>query len=210
MTTQQSIKKRIENFLYYYKWHTIFGLLAVFMIVTTVIQVTQRIDYDTTITFVGSFTPEEQNMQEFQDNMEQVLTDANGDGQVHVLPYFLLLTGDTMDAQPDSAAVVRLQGMILTRETTVMILDEGAMTALAEGEALEDLTPFYEEYGLEVTGSPYGIPIHENNSVFSMFSMTGRQYYLTRLAKGEDMDSAQQADYENAETVLRMVIEAQQ
>ncbi len=209
MEEQKTIKGRIENFFYYYKWHTVFVLLAIFLIVTTVIQVRSRIDYDTTITFFGSFGQDEAAMKQFQNNMEQELSDANGDGEVHVLPYFLFISGDTMSVQQDSTAAVRLQGMILTRETTVMILDQGTMTALAEGGALEDLTPFYEEYGMELTDSAYGIPISEGNSVFSMFSMTGRQYYITRLAKAEDMDSRQTADYENAEKVLRMMIEGQ-
>ena len=209
MEEQKTIKGRIENFFYYYKWHTVFVLLAIFLIVTTVIQVRSRIDYDTTITFFGSFGQDEAAMKQFQNNMEQELSDANGDGEVHVLPYFLFISGDTMSVQQDSTAAVRLQGMILTRETTVMILDQGTMAALAEGGALEDLTPFYEEYGMELTDSAYGIPISEGNSVFSMFSMTGRQYYITRLAKAEDMDSRQTADYENAEKVLRMMIEGQ-
>ncbi|MBE7042207.1 MAG: hypothetical protein E7399_01760 [Ruminococcaceae bacterium] len=209
MEEQKTLKSRIENFFYYYKWHTIFTLLAIFLIVTTIIQVRSRIDYDTTITFLGSFGQEEATMKQFQNNMEQVLTDANEDGEVHVLPYFLLVSGDVMSAEQDSASAVRLQGMILTRETTVMILDQGAMTALAEGGALEDLTPFYEEYGLELTDHPYGIPISEDNPVFSMFFMSGKQYYITRLAKGTEMDARQTADYENAEKVLRMVIEGQ-
>lgn len=209
MEEQKTIKGRIENFFYYYKWHTVFALLAIFMIVTTVIQVRSRIDYDTTITFLGSFGQEEATMKQFQNNMERELLDANKDGEVHVLPYFMFISGDTMSVQQDSAVSVRLQGMLMTRETTVMILDRGAMTALAEGGALEDLTPFYEEYGLEMTESSYGIPISEDNSVFSMFSMAGRQYYITRLVKGEDMNSRQTADYENAEKVLRMVIEGQ-
>ncbi len=209
MEEQKTLRGWIDNFFYYYKWHTIFALLAIFMIVTTVIQVRSRIDYDTTITFLGSFGQNEATMKEFQNHMEQVLSDANGDGEVHVLPYFMFISGDAMSAQQDNAVAVRLQGMLMTRETTVMILDKGSMTALAEGGALEDLSSFYEEYGLELTDSSYGIPIAENNSVFSMFSMTGRQYYMTRLAKAEDMDSRQTADYENAEKVLRMVIEGQ-
>lgn len=209
MEMQKTLKGRIENFFYYYKWHTIFTLLGIFLIVTTVIQVRSRIEYDTTITFFGNFGQEEATMKEFQDNMEQKLSDANGDGEVHVLPYFLSIGGGVMTAQQDSAAAVRLQGMIMSRETTVMILDQGAMAALAEGGALEDLTPYYQEYGLELTDSSYGIPISENNLVFSMFSMTERQYYITLLAKGEEMDSRQIVDYENAEEVLRMVIEGQ-
>lgn len=209
MEVQKTLKGRIENFFYYYKWHTIFTLLGIFLIVTTVMQVRSRIEYDTTITFFGNFGQEEATMKEFQDNMEQKLSDTNGDGEVHVLPYFLSIGGGVMTAQQDSAAAVRLQGMIMARETTVMILDQGAMTALAEGGALEDLTPYYQEYGLELTDSSYGIPISENNSVFSMFSMTERQYYITLLAKGAEMDSRQSADYENAEKVLQMVIEGQ-
>ncbi len=209
MEERKTFKGRIENFFYYYKWHTIFALLAIFMIVTTIIQVRSRIDYDTTITFLGSFGQEEATMKQFQNNMERELSDANKDGEVHVLPYFMFISGDTMSVQQDSAVSVRLQGMLMTRETTVMILGRGAMTALAEGGALENLTPFYEEYGLELTDSPYGIPISKDNSVFSMFSMADEEYYITRLVKGEEMNSRQTADYENAEKVLRMVIEGQ-
>lgn len=205
----RTFREKIDNFFYYYKWHTIFGLLAVFLIVTTVIQINSRIDYDTTVTFLGSFAQDEASMKEFQDNMEAVFCDANGDGEVHVLPYFLMISGDAMTAQQDAAAVVRLQGMILARETTVMIMDEGSMAALGQGGALEDLRPFYQEYGLEETESIYGIPIKADHPVFSMFSMTGQQYYITRLIRGEDMNERETADYENAEVLLRMVIEGQ-
>lgn len=209
MQERRSFRDNIGNFFYYYKWHTIFGLLTVFLVVTTIIQVKSRIDYDTTVVFLGSFGQDEASMMEFQDQMEAVFADANGDGEVHVLPYFLMITGDAMEAQQDAAAVVRLQGMLLNRETTVLILDEGSMRALSEDGALEDLRPFYEEYGLEIEGSSYGIPISADNPVFSMFSMGEQQYYIVRLYRGEDMSERQTIDYNNAEILLRMVIEGQ-
>lgn len=210
MSKWNTWKNHVENFFYYYKWHTVFALLAIFMIVTTVVQVRSRIDYDTTITFLGSFGQDEEKMKEFQDCMEQCLSDANGDGEVHVLPYFLMISGDTLSAEQDNAAAVRLQGMLLTRETSVLILDYESMNDLAEGGALENLDSFYREYGLEESDCTYGIPISGNNEVFSMFSMTGTQYYIARLAKAEDMTDRQIIDYENAEQVIRMVIEGQE
>ena len=180
------------------------------MVVTTIIQVKSRIDYDTTVVFLGSFGQDEASMKEFQDQMEAVMADANGDGTVHVLPYFLMITGDSSQAQQDAAAVVRIQGMLLNREASVLILDKGSMLALAEDGGLEDLRPYYEEYGLEIGDSTYGIPISADNPVFSMFSMTDRQYYITLLYPGEDMTERETLDAQNAKMLLRMVIEGQQ
>lgn len=210
MQKQGSFRTAVENFFYYYKWHTIFALLAVFLVVTTIIQVKSRIDYDTTVVFLGSFGQDEASMKEFQDQMEAVMADANGDGTVHVLPYFLMITGDSSQAQQDAAAVVRIQGMLLNREASVLILDQGSMLALAEDGGLEDLRPYYEEYGLEIGDSTYGIPISTDNPVFSMFSMTDRQYYITLLYPGEDMTEREALDTQNAKMLLRMVIEGQQ
>lgn len=209
MEQKQTLKKRLENFFYYYKWHTIIAVVAVILLFTTLSQIRNRIEYDTTITFLGSFSQEEATIKEFQNRMEQVAEDANSDGEVHVLPYFLLISGDVMSAQLDTASMARLQGMVMTRETSVMILGEGAMTALAEGEALEDLTPFYEEYGLEPEETNYGIPISENNSLLSGFLAGNHQYFLCRLAKYDDMTPEQIADYHNAEQIIRTLIEAQ-
>lgn len=210
MQKQGSFRTAVENLFYYYKWHTIFALLAVFLVVTTIIQVKSRIDYDTTVVFLGSFGQDEASMKEFQDQMEAVMADANGDGTVHVLPYFLMITGDSSQAQQDAAAVVRIQGMLLNREASVLILDQGSMLALAEDGGLEDLRPYYEEYGLEIGDSTYGIPISADNPVFSMFSMTDRQYYITLLYPGEDMTERETLDAQNAKMLLRMVIEGQQ
>ena len=125
-----NFRERVENFWYYYKWYVIFGALAIFMVITTIQQVRSRIDYDTTIVFLGSFGQTEDTMRVFQTEQEKQMTDANGDGTVHVLPYFLNITGSALQAEQDSAAVVRLQGMIMTREVSALVVDQSALQAL--------------------------------------------------------------------------------
>lgn len=209
MEQKQSFKKRCENFFYYYKWHTVIAIAAVILMFITISQIRSRIDYDTTITFLCSSPQEEAMIKRFQNQMELISEDVNGDDEVHILPYFLPISGTVMTAQQDSASMARLQGMVMTRETSVMILDKGSMIALAEGEALEDLTPFYNEYNLEQNDMPYGIPLSKDNSVLSGFPLTEQQYYITRLAKYDDMTPEQTADYENAEAIIKAFIEAQ-
>lgn len=204
-----NFRERVENFWYYYKWYVIFGALAIFMIITTIQQVRSRIDYDTTIVFLGSFGQTEDTMRAFQTEQEKQMTDANGDGTVHVLPYFLNITGSALQAEQDSAAVVRLQGMIMTREVSALVVDQSALQALANGGALENLQAYQQAYDL-TEESPYGIAIAADNPVFSMFTMSGKQYYFAVIAKKADMNEREQLDFQNAEQLLIRVIEGNQ
>ena len=145
-------------------------------------------------------------MRVFQTEQEKQMTDANGDGTVHVLPYFLNITGSALQAEQDSAAVVRLQGMIMTREVSALVVDQSALQALANGGALENLQAYQQAYDL-TEDSPYGIAIAADNPVFSMFTMSSKQYYFAVIAKKADMNEREQLDFQNAEQLLIRVIE---
>lgn len=135
-------KKKLENFWYYYKIHTI---VAVFLIISIAVLITQcstRVDPDMTVIIASTtvnFTEEqesglEQKLAEFTD-------DINNDGKKVVDVENLYISNSATDSQLNSARETKLTVLIASSKATIYLLDDGYYNSLnSSGEFSSDLS----------------------------------------------------------------------
>ena len=89
--TPSTLKEKIQNFWYHYKWHSIAALVAILVLVVCVLQFCQREEYDAYILYAGSYsigrTSENGDIPEIVDinsNLQKIAEDFDGNGDITI------------------------------------------------------------------------------------------------------------------------------
>lgn len=77
-------KKKLDNFWYYYKYHTMAAVFALFCIIIFVRDMMNKVEYDYSIAFMGNYVMADEDNLNLQKWFEENAEDLNGDGEVHV------------------------------------------------------------------------------------------------------------------------------
>lgn len=115
-----SFSKKIENFWYHYKLHTILGLSLVFLIAAGIVQCSSRVEYDMSLVYAGShYLPTEKAVEA----LCEIVPDINGDGRVNV--YFdTIVIPDTPQTEADFRMLDKLSIAFIDGSTRIFIMDK--------------------------------------------------------------------------------------
>ena len=82
-------------FWMYYKWHTVIAVIAIFGIAMGIYQKATEVKYDLNLTYMAqNIVIGENGEQELTKALEPKMSDANGDGEVHLYIDQINITGD--------------------------------------------------------------------------------------------------------------------
>lgn len=135
-------KKKLDNYWYHYKWHTIAGIAILLMAVMFLRDMVFRTQPDATIIMISEeyyFTGE---LEELQQQLEQSAWDRNGDGKVSIQIDFINLPAENDDgtaaSQDAYATQMKLVTVVAAGLDPLYLLDESAYNWLmkmgAQGE----------------------------------------------------------------------------
>ena len=86
-----TLKEKIQNFWYHYKWHSVAALIVVLVLVVCVLQFCQREEYDAYILYAGSKsigrTAEDADVPEIvtvKSSLKKIAEDFDGNGDINV------------------------------------------------------------------------------------------------------------------------------
>ena len=89
--TPSTLKEKIQNFWYHYKWHSVAALIVVLVAVVCVLQFCQREEYDAYILYAGSYsigrTAEDGDVPEIVDitsSLKKISEDFDGNGEINI------------------------------------------------------------------------------------------------------------------------------
>lgn len=95
--------KKVENFFYHYKWHTVIALVLIFAITVCSVQMCSKESYDVYIMYAGSREIKQRSegggisdYETAKTVLESAIPDINDDGEVLIsfLPYLLLSSAE--------------------------------------------------------------------------------------------------------------------
>lgn len=124
-------KKKLENFWYYYKIHTI---VAVFVIISLAILITQcasRVDADMTVIIASTtvnFTDEQETA--LEQKLSQYTDDINNDGKKVVEVQKFYISDSPSDSQLNAALEQKFATVLASSDATIYILDDGYYSQL--------------------------------------------------------------------------------
>ena len=161
-----TFRSRLENFWYFYKWHTIIGAVVLFGVILSLFQLFKSNTPDAYMMYVGPSTLFVKNKEEMARRAEDFLDDYNNDGDKYL--YLLEITVAVGDDIPYTAyqtnvdARKRFTTEVTAGESLIYLLEESYYLELAK---LDVLTPLAEVIDLDLipdnTYDEYAVRVSE-------------------------------------------------
>lgn len=182
--TPLSAKEKLQNFWYYYKWHTLIGLFIAVVLAFGLVQCCTKENPDYTVmTVFDKYVPSEVTGQ-IEEYLEQFGEDINGDGKV-IVHIYDASAGTDQDIQ--NANSTRLMAELQRGEVMLFITDDASFSRLHNLNVFEKQDCFVDKdgYALNLRDSELTQQINDAREGF-----INHDYYLAkRVLKGTDYEN---------------------
>lgn len=122
---KQTWKKKLENYWYYYKIHTLIGVFILVIVVTTIRDKMRQIDYDYCIGVVTESNIQYEQLDQLQQAFESYADDYNEDGEVHVqIENYVLSNDESMNPQMIMANQTKFSGDLQIGQSMIYIFSD--------------------------------------------------------------------------------------
>lgn len=198
-----TFKQKLSNYWYYYKWHIIFGIFLLILLVITFVQCAQKKTPDLSIAYAGyDYVATD----EFQDDMSAFIGDMNGDGTEYVFCNNLVIPSDVKSEQ-DLTISQKLMLMFVDKETRLYIMERDLYELYSE--SFEDLKGIVPDNKLQNAYEYNGVPIAIctlNCPKLEKYGLAKENLYMGIVSLGEnDLKFA-----ENYKTSVKLIRELSQ
>lgn len=161
-----TLRSRIENFFYHYKWHTLIALFLVITVTVCSVQMCEKESYDMYVIYAGgkeiSKTAKDGNIPDYitmSKSLARAAGDYNGDGQVTLtLDTLFLLSADEIAKKNEE---LKAEGG--KEEINQLLISENAKT-------LNDRMLYSEYYACLMSEEMYKLYTEKNGFKFSDLS----------------------------------------
>lgn len=200
--TKEQFKKKLANFWYYYKIHTIVAVIAVICVAFMVKQCADRIKPDMEVTIISSSVVlSDQKVSDIENMLSKYTDDINNDGRKVVSCTYLNMN-QNQDAQMLYALQAKLMAEIAGSDTALYITDDTYLKNLSDQKLFLDLKDvgLPGQYGVKLSKLP-DFEIKGMPSGFSDLNLSIRSFNETSL----DRKDAKPA-YKNSVKVLKALL----
>ncbi len=178
-------KEKLQNFWYYYKWHSIIGLFIAVVLAFGVAQCSTKENPDYTVmTVFDKYVPSEVT-DEIEKYLEQFGEDINGDGKV-IVHIYDASAGTDQDIQ--NANSTRLMAELQRGEVMLFVVDEASFTRLHNLDVFEKQDVFYDKDGFAYNLRDTELTDKLNNARDGFIN---HDYFIAkRVVKGTDYENS--------------------
>lgn len=197
---------------YYYKWYFLGGLFVLFLIATTVVQCTQKVDYDITLTYVGApYFPEDM-LARVEQGIAENIDDVTGNGKKEVFIQMLTQASGAQTIDPQYTYAMNMKATLeyQSGESVIFLYSRADMDNIAASDAIEGLFMPVREWNTAYTGDEAFFNL-EGNAFFENLGVDTSDLYMAvrniRRDETENQDSIKR--YENAMKLAKIITENQ-
>ncbi|MFI3226800.1 MAG: hypothetical protein R3Y09_05225 [Clostridia bacterium] len=174
-------KQKWEHYWEYYKWHTIVAIIILCTIVTTVIELMNKVEPDYILGFISPQYISDEVLDEMEEQISQYGLDINNDGEVITSIYFYQLDYDDTSAMENiTANTTRLYADLSGDEVFIYIVDGINTYSHIIESGFEDvdgnLLESYSKTGVEADETLYGYAFADTQ-IFDGISYYGNDIY---------------------------------
>lgn len=137
-------QKKFENFIHYYKFHILGGIVTVAILVSLIVNIVTKVDPDLNVAFVGSIFYE--NTEAFEEKVMEGMPDLKAIGTDSAIIF------DGMDGQMEYASNMKLVVLFAGADTDVFLIDKNQFEKYANQGAFENLGELDRELRFEENG----------------------------------------------------------
>ena len=207
-----TFKQKLENFKYYYKWHTIIAVFVIFLAVIGIKSCVESKEPDINILYVSDKYVQNDAGEKFQKQLSQnnFITDVNKDGKEYFYFEPVIISYEGNDNQ-NFAVYQKLQVQMFAGQQSLMLVHQyvledydGAFENIGDYAKEDDKTFTGNQKfvsGISVEGNKFleDIGINTENLYIAMHVRTEKQ-----IKKGELED-----EYKQAYKILDFILENQ-
>ncbi|MDK2802411.1 MAG: hypothetical protein KFW09_03440 [Oscillospiraceae bacterium] len=146
-----SVKNKLENFFYHYKWIVMILIIVISIIIILIINFFNRPSYDLTVLIVGDYSF----LSEY-DRIDQVLKeyadDYNNDGEIliELVPFTIQDEENSKNPYPNALNLSKLMANLTLSTTVIYIIDDYVYDSIGTENAFINLELEYGDiYGVK-------------------------------------------------------------
>lgn len=204
-----SFKEKRENFWYYYKWHTLIGILVILVVVYAVKTSVGSKENDLFMVYVSDMVVNSDSSDMLEKDLKDndILKDVNGDGEK--VFYLDTMIVSMEDNNNDMAVMQKLQVYMMAGEQSLMLVHK-YIPEDYDG-AFEDISAYASEDDVTYTGADGKVTAIsvEGNSYLEKLGFNTENLYIAIHARTEKQEKkhVRDGEYENARNTLKYILD---
>lgn len=205
---KKSFKSKLENFWYYYKWHTLGALVVLLAVGVGLSQCIGRVDIDVVVYYLSadpiSYAEDKTNLKKA---LEPYVRDYTGDGQVRIEieNYFI---GENHDADMVKDNLRNFSNMYTAGSVMLIMVDDAGLKQMTEVGYFGDISDLTDE-PLLYDGTVWNAEVSAFKNSESLKYWTTPMYWGVRVFNEKSLISISKTkgeEYEFAREVLSNII----
>ena len=205
---KKSFKSKLENFWYYYKWHTLGALVVLLAVGVGLSQCIGRVDIDVVVYYLSadpiSYAEDKTNLKKA---LEPYVRDYTGDGQVRIEieNYFI---GENHDADMVKDNLRNFSNMYTAGSVMLIMVDDAGLKQMTEVGYFGDISDLTDE-PLLYDGTVWNAECSAFKNSESLKYWTTPMYWGVRVFNEKSLISISKTkgeEYEFAREVLSNII----
>jgi hypothetical protein len=200
---KEKLRKKIDNFWYYYKFHTFAAIFILIMLTVLVNDFVTRVTPDVTIMIVTQNTvvtaDDESAMEKYLGTLTK---DVNNDGKKVVECDFKSIS----DPQVAQAAEVQLSANFSSNENIIYIFDDTTVSSIFKDNMDSSFLKINTIFPDENNSDPYKLPISETTLSTQSFSkgFSGLDIYVKNYTTKQNNKNIN-ADIQNQLNIIKKI-----
>ena len=210
-------KKKIENFWFYYKWHTIAAIFAAIIIAYTVHDAVTKVNPDLGVDIImdTGFTYDTAEILSADLETSGIIKDNNGDEKIKSQITILQTGKDPSTVSADGSMMQVVQLRMAVGEASVVITEPYILDLYAELDIFEDLTSIADEMNIpaekrymSADGTKVAAINIDGCKFLSDKNIITKDCYISHRALNLDQQKKEEKtkEHSNAEDVIKYIL----
>lgn len=171
-----------RNYWFYYRVHTIVGVIVAALVIGTVISFVTRVNPDILVMHIGGGLFPEEQISQVEAYTAEKTPDINEDGK-QVVSFQTLIYNESLDAQMALASMTKADLEFAGGDSTLILVDETTMGRYINMEAFQDLTDYAQRLGI----APERLKYSEDSSRPLLVNIMNTQFVQQSGYQGPDL-----------------------
>ncbi len=171
-----------RNYWFYYRVHTIVGVIVAALIIGTVVSFVTRVNPDILIMHIGGGLFDEEWIPDMEAYAAEKTPDINEDGK-QVVSFQTLIYNESLDAQMALASMTKADLEFAGGDSTLVLVDETTMARYINMEVFQDLTDYVQQLNI----APERLKYSEDGSRPLLVNITNTRFVAEGGYQGPDL-----------------------
>lgn len=196
----------LENYWYYYKYHTFAAIFIIAVILITVFDIASKVKPDINISAIGSFYISEQSTLKIKDELSKKINDINNDNKKEIIIQNIYINSLEKPNEQSMALMQKVQLELSVSDTKLFIMDKAFADIYANENYMQKLNSLADEAGVKYGGDIYKLPVSEKFLKENNINSSDLYLCLKLIPQKEQKKEIVKKEFQNAYLIIKEMI----